>query len=570
MWIEIIEELSKTPLPAEGMALISASMSYTSHSHGHRSHSFVPPRSLSPSRPSKKGNSLKTGRQNTVCSHPQPDLDSSHGKFAECSTRNTESIRPSTPPNPIRGDGLSPSFLQESAVAGVTSINTLSAEKEQESEHQRRSMHDHKHHHKHDHKHDHHDNTEKRSKFTRMMMRMTERWPIIHAALTEKDSRRILYFMSLNFGFMLIQAFYGYLTDSLGLLSDSIHMFFDCLALGVGLFAAIASKWPPSQKFPFGFGKIESLSGFGNGVFLILISIEIMIEAVERIIDGHETQRLGELFAVSFLGLLVNLVGMACFGHHGHDHAGHCHKSASSPSNSHKNSHNHLSELEYTHESCSHNQGSHSQRMKSKSHSADFSSLKNLKQPRSIEDSIHDKSHIHSGSHMHSHSHDDDNMHGIFLHVLADTMGSGAVVLSTALTYLTGMKGWDPVASGIIAILIFLSSIPLIKSSAKKLLLTLPDDREYSVRNALTGINDVRGIMRYYNSRFWLGENTLDGDGEKVFGTMHIIATRGSDLEEVQKRTQDYLSTKGIDLVVQVEKEEASQSENGPIKLSDK
>ncbi|CCU74335.1 cation efflux protein/zinc transporter [Blumeria hordei DH14] len=300
---------------------------------------------------------------------------------------------------------------------------------------------------------------------------------------------------------MLVQAFYGYLTDSLGLLSDSIHMFFDCLALGVGLFAAIASKWPPSQKFPFGFGKIESLSGFGNGVFLILISIEIMIEAVERIINGHETQRLGELFAVSFLGLLVNL---------------------------------------------------------------------NLKQPKSIEDSIHDKSDIHSSSHIHSHSHDDDNMHGIFLHVLADTMGSGAVVLSTALTYLTGMKGWDPVASGIIAILIFLSSIPLIKSSAKKLLLTLPDDREYSVRNALTGINDVRGITRYYNSRFWLGENTLDGDGEKVFGTMHIIATRGSDLEEVQKRTQDYLSKKGIDLVVQVENEESSQSENGPIKLSDK
>jgi cation diffusion facilitator family transporter len=74
---------------------------------------------------------------------------------------------------------------------------------------------------------------------------------------------------SLNFAFMIIQACYGFLTDSLGLLSDSIHMFFDCLALGVGLYAAIASKWPPSEKFPYGFGKIESLSGFGNGVFLM-------------------------------------------------------------------------------------------------------------------------------------------------------------------------------------------------------------------------------------------------------------------------------------------------------------
>lgn len=76
-------------------------------------------------------------------------------------------------------------------------------------------------------------------------------------------------FDSLNFSFMAVQAFYGYVTDSLGLLSDSIHMFFDCVALGVGLFAAVASKWPPSARFPYGFGKVETLSGFANGVFLV-------------------------------------------------------------------------------------------------------------------------------------------------------------------------------------------------------------------------------------------------------------------------------------------------------------
>jgi len=68
---------------------------------------------------------------------------------------------------------------------------------------------------------------------------------------------------------MLVQASYGFLTDSLGLLSDSIHMFFDCLALAIGLFASVSSKWPPSERFPYGFGKIESLSGFGNSVFLM-------------------------------------------------------------------------------------------------------------------------------------------------------------------------------------------------------------------------------------------------------------------------------------------------------------
>lgn len=72
-----------------------------------------------------------------------------------------------------------------------------------------------------------------------------------------------------NFSFMAVQAVYGYLTDSLGLLSDSIHMFFDCVALAVGLLASVMSKWPPSERFPYGFGKIETLSGFANGVFLM-------------------------------------------------------------------------------------------------------------------------------------------------------------------------------------------------------------------------------------------------------------------------------------------------------------
>lgn len=143
------------------------------------------------------------------------------------------------------------------------------------------------------HVHDHGSSAE-RSRFTNLILPFTAKWPLLHAIVTEKDSRRIFYFMryayilsqlvigvsigshglmrrlySINFSFMMIQAFYGYATDSLGLLSDSIHMLFDCVALAVGLFASVASKWAPNERFPYGFGKIETLSGFANGVFLM-------------------------------------------------------------------------------------------------------------------------------------------------------------------------------------------------------------------------------------------------------------------------------------------------------------
>jgi len=39
---------------------------------------------------------------------------------------------------------------------------------------------------------------------------------------------------------------------SLGLISDSFHMFFDCTALLAGLAASLISRWRPNNKYPYG------------------------------------------------------------------------------------------------------------------------------------------------------------------------------------------------------------------------------------------------------------------------------------------------------------------------------
>ncbi|KAK1771554.1 cation efflux family-domain-containing protein [Phialemonium atrogriseum] len=371
------------------------------------------------------------------------------------------------------------------------------------------------------------DRSLERSRFTSLLLPYTSRWPLLHAIVAEKDSRRIFYFMTLNFCFMGVQAFYGYVTDSLGLLSDSIHMFFDCVALAVGLFAAVASKWPPSERFPYGFGKIETLSGFANGLFLVLISVEIMFEAFERIIEGRETKRLMELFVVSTLGLLVNLVGMFAFGHH---HHGHDHSSSCGGGHSHSHSHDEHSHG-HSHDHSHDNSHSHS-------HS-------------------HDEKHGHSHGHSHAHSHTNENMYGIYLHVLADTLGSGAVIVSTILTRLWGWAGWDPLASFLIAVLILLSAIPLVKSSARRLLITIPDDVEYSLRETLSGISGLRGVAGYSVPKFWMDDrNTGHGpQGNRLVGVMHVVAVRGADMDDVRDRVRNYLLQKDMDVTIQVERE---------------
>ena len=421
-------------------------------------------------------------------------------------------------------------------------------------------------HHDHDHDHDHDHTTHSHgnhSKLTGVLISASEGFPLLHSILIEKDSRRILYFMCLNFGFMLIQTFYAVLTGSLGLLSDSIHMLFDCLALVVGLCAAVMSKWPPSLQFPYGFGKVDTLAGFANGVFLMLISVEIIYEAVERFLEGSQMQRIGELLIVSFLGLVVNLVGMAAFGH-AHVHAGHDHSHGG---------HSHAGD--HSHSDCNshgHDHGHHHETKTPLPFSVPLTPSKlshELTFPDHDHDHAHDHAHDYSHSHVsppthsppsshshghghgHHHDHGNENMHGIFLHVLADTMGSVSVVLSTILIHYTGWSGWDALASILIALLIFAAAVPLVRGAAQRLLLSVPERAEFDLREALADVGGLRGVAAVTAPRFWV--RGKEGDG--VQGVMHVVAGRQADLDDVMERARETLRGRGLEVLVQVERE---------------
>ena len=111
-------------------------------------------------------------------------------------------------------------------------------------------------------------------------------------------------------------------------------MAFDCMAIAVGLIASVMATWPANERFTYGYGRIETLSGFANGIFLILISIFIMFEAIQRMyvlpssrsfemltvyhsLDPPEMNT-SQLLLISSLGLAVNLFGMFAMGGHHH------------------------------------------------------------------------------------------------------------------------------------------------------------------------------------------------------------------------------------------------------------
>ena len=70
----------------------------------------------------------------------------------------------------------------------------------------------------------------------------------IRLILSDGNSRNLLGFLLLNLSFAFVELFYGVWTNSLGLISDSFHMFFDCTGLLAGLVASVITKWRSNDR----------------------------------------------------------------------------------------------------------------------------------------------------------------------------------------------------------------------------------------------------------------------------------------------------------------------------------
>ncbi|KAJ8261208.1 hypothetical protein COCON_G00169310 [Conger conger] len=316
--------------------------------------------------------------------------------------------------------------------------------------------------------------------------------------LEEHDSRHIFYFLCLNLAFTFVELFYGVWTNSLGLISDGFHMLFDCSALVLGLFAALMTRWKATRIYSYGYGRVEILSGFINGLFLMVIAFFVFMESVTRLVDPPNINT-DMLTPVSVGGLIVNLVGICAFSH------AHSHGASKG--------------------SCSHGGHGHAHGGHGHAHS-------------------HGHSHGSTGGGMNA------NMRGVFLHVLADTLGSVGVIISTILIRQFGWLIADPICSLFIAVLIFLSVIPLLKDACEVLLLRIPPEHEKDLNTALEKIQKIEGVLSYRDPHFWRHSASV------IAGTIH--------LQLMSDVVTAVLKDAGVNnLSVQVEKEAYFQHMSG-------
>ncbi len=117
---------------------------------------------------------------------------------------------------------------------------------------------------------------------------------------------------------MFAEAFGGWFANSLSLIADAGHMLTDVAALSLTLAAMWFAARPATAQKTFGYHRLEILAAFVNGIVLVLISLWIVYEAVERW-NAPPVVKGVELTVIAVGGLVIN---MACAWllHGGHQH----------------------------------------------------------------------------------------------------------------------------------------------------------------------------------------------------------------------------------------------------------
>jgi len=85
------------------------------------------------------------------------------------------------------------------------------------------------------------------------------------------------------FSAFLVELIFGLFSNSLGLITDSIHALLDSMVTVILLLAARLAIKPPDEEHTYGHGKIESLGGLIGGIAIFLIAIFFIYESINRL-----------------------------------------------------------------------------------------------------------------------------------------------------------------------------------------------------------------------------------------------------------------------------------------------
>ena len=215
-------------------------------------------------------------------------------------------------------------------------------------------------------------------------------------------------------------------------------------------------KW---RRNTYGYARAEVVGALVNSVFLFALCFSIAMESIKRFLLIEKIDKPEMIIIVGGVGLAINVFGMFLFGDVGHGH----------------------------------------------SHDGGGESLFQENEIK-IQETF-------SAGHGHSHGHSKEketggsqmNIRGVFLHVLADALGSVVVLISASVIWLTEWEYkdyLDPVLSLLIVVIISVTTWPLLRDSTLVLLNTIPPHIDLAELQADL-VKTMKGISSIHELHVW-------------------------------------------------------------------
>jgi cobalt-zinc-cadmium efflux system protein len=126
-----------------------------------------------------------------------------------------------------------------------------------------------------------------------------------HGMAAQGINTRMAVAVALNLIFVVIEAGFGFLSNSVALIADAGHNLSDVLGLVFAWTAMYLGRRPPGARFTYGLGRSSVLAALANAVLLLLACGAIAWEALGRLASPPAVAA-GTVIGVAASGIVIN------------------------------------------------------------------------------------------------------------------------------------------------------------------------------------------------------------------------------------------------------------------------
>ena len=118
--------------------------------------------------------------------------------------------------------------------------------------------------------------------------------------------------IGLNIAYVVLEAFYGWKINSLGLIADAGHNLSDIAGLLLAWVATFVASLHPNMRHTFGWQKASIMAAFINAVLLLVAMGSLILESIQRLHSPEPMQGL-VVIAVAAIGIVINALAALLF-----------------------------------------------------------------------------------------------------------------------------------------------------------------------------------------------------------------------------------------------------------------